>query len=316
MPIADWIFFENNNNKISELEEYKNKFLESDYKSGEGLINSIFPLLEEVPLKIFEDSIDFILENCINVNRSFSDAVEFLSIWQKRSPHGLLKKLKNIILIIELIEELKADKKNGNRIIKLKNEIGIKELEEKLEKEGLTESEKIGRLINKLEQINLKFFFNRTEYSHEGDRWYFPELLKIFEELVDETNTASKILDYVFETFDFFNIPYIFLVEVIGYDRLQKSIEECPAIFKQALVLKINRLVEMNKTINLGLQSQQYLNEEIIKIQDRPPVSKGLISENNVFSSRFKISECSEESSLSNQSNYFRWSNTPFNSYP
>lgn len=302
----------------SALEQYQAEFLKLDYKAGEGLNNPIFPLLKKTPLNIFERSINFILENCINVNRSFSDAVEFLSIWLKKSPHRLLIKLENISLIKELIKELKKESKNETRIMELKNKIRIKELEKKLEKKGLTESEKTDRLINKLEQSNLNFFFNRTEYSHEGDQWYFPKLLKIFEVLVNKTNSAGKILNYVFEVFDFFNIPNTFVVEIIGYDRLQKCIEECPPIFKQVLVLKINMFVKLHKTINLGLQSQKFLNEEVKKIQYSPTVSKGLSLKNNIFASPLKNSKCSKEKEedLSHKSHYFRWSNSPFNFQP
>ncbi|MFZ0218983.1 MAG: hypothetical protein WAL30_02095 [Candidatus Aquirickettsiella sp.] len=77
------------------LEEYKNAFLKLDCKTGEGLINPIFILLEITPPEIFEKSMDFILENCINVNRRFSDAVEFLAIGLKKFPNTLLEKLKN-----------------------------------------------------------------------------------------------------------------------------------------------------------------------------------------------------------------------------
>jgi hypothetical protein len=178
-----------------------------DCTSGEGLINSLLPELEKISDAEFKSYLGFILKKCINVNRSFSDAVDFLSIWLKKSPDSLLKKLEN---------------------------------------------------------AELKKYFNRTEYGHDGDQWHFPRLLQTFLILIEKKSiTADKILDYLFETFDFFNLPDDFVREVIGYDRLEVCIKESPAVFKQALLSKMYEFVEKNKLIDIGFHSRRYLNDEI-----------------------------------------------------
>lgn len=183
-----------------------NFFFRLDCQSGEGLVNPLLTELEKISNIEFEFYLKFILKKCINVNRSFSDAIKFLSIWLEKSP---------------------------------------------------------GTLLRTLQTGKLNHYFNRTEYGHEGNQWYFPELLQRFKVLINQTNTASKILDCLFQTFDFFSEQEIFVREIIGYDRLQLTIEECPPIFKQALVLKIKEFIEQNNTIDLGLYSHKYLNEEV-----------------------------------------------------
>ncbi len=183
-----------------------NKLYRFDCESGEGLINSLLPELNDISTPDFEFYLEFILKICINVNRSFSDAVEFLSIWFKKSPSSLLEMLKS---------------------------------------------------------LELRQYFNRTEYGHDGDQWSFPQLLQIFSSLIQEESTAYDILDYLFENFDFFNAPEEFVREVIGYDQLAKCIEECPAVFKQALLLKLNKFVEQNETIDIGPRSRKFLYDEI-----------------------------------------------------
>lgn len=177
-----------------------------DCQSGEGLVNPLLSELKNTSSTEFKFYLKFILQKCINVNRSFSDAVEFLSIWLKKSPDNLLYQLKN---------------------------------------------------------AKLKQFFNRTEYDHEGLNWYFPTLLRKFAALVKEPVTADEILHYLFETFDFFSIPEIFVTDVIGYNRLEQCVKESPAIFRQALLLKMYEFVERNKTIDVGSISRTFLNNNL-----------------------------------------------------
>ncbi|MEN9450427.1 MAG: hypothetical protein RJA83_1041 [Pseudomonadota bacterium] len=187
-----------------------NRYFSLDCQSGEGLINPLLPELKKISTREFEYYLNFILKKCININRSFSDAVEFLSIWLKKSPDSLLYQLKN---------------------------------------------------------AKLKQFFYRTEYDHEGDQWYFPKLLQLFSKLTKgNPDKANEILNCLFETFDFFNMPKIFVTEIIGYDRLEKCIIESPKVFKQALILKIYEFIELNKKnaveIDIGLESRKFLNKE------------------------------------------------------
>lgn len=191
-------------------------FFSLDCRSGEGQTNLLLMALnasiqkyknKDELKKEFEFYLEFFLKKCININRSFSDAIQFLSIWLKISPNTLLKALQN---------------------------------------------------------AELKQFFNRTEYDHEGDQWYFPKLLYIFSSLVErKLVTADEILDYVFETFNFFSEREIFVTEIIGYDRLEVCIKESPAVFKQALLSKMYEFVGKNKLIDIGFHSRRYLNDEI-----------------------------------------------------
>jgi len=121
-------------------------------------------------------------------------------------------------------------------------------------------------LLAALQDNELKWFFNRTEYDHDGDKWYFPKLLHAFSILaVKEPITADKILNYLFETFDFFSMPELFVTEIIGYDRLGECIKESPAVFKQALLSKIQEFVKHN-TIDIGKCSRDYLNDVIQRV--------------------------------------------------
>ena len=199
------------------------RYFSLDCRSGEGLINPLLLKLKKITDDEFKYYLDFFLEKCINVNRSFSDAIEFLSIWMEKSP---------------------------------------------------------SIFFNQLKAGQLKQFFNRTEYDHDGDKWYFPELLDKVSLLVEkEFAPASEVLDYLFKTFDFFNMPEIFVTEVIGYDRLYKCIEECPAVFKQVLLLKMNKFVEQNETIDIGPRSRKYLNDETQLIDDSERVRSELQTE-------------------------------------
>lgn len=193
-----------------EKKPQSNNYFRLDCESGEGLINPLLVKLKKTSNSEFEFYLEFILKKCINVNRSFSDAVVFLSIWLKKSPDTLLEKLKN---------------------------------------------------------AELKQYFNRTEYGHDGDQWPFPRLLQVFSVLIEkELVTAHEILDYLFETFDFFNAPEDFVSEIIGYDRLELCIKECGPIFKEALALKMAKFVNLNKAINIGFRSHEYLDKELKNI--------------------------------------------------
>lgn len=196
-----------NNFNCNKKSTKHNFFYSLDCRSGEGLVNLLLIELKKISNLEFKFYRKFILEKCINVNRSFSDAVEFLSIWVEKSPRSL---------------------------------------------------------FNQLKDGELKQFFNRTEYDHDGNQWCFPKLLQIFSKLIEKNQVgANEILDYLFETFDFFSMPEIFVREVIGYDRLRECTEECHPGFKQALIFKMHSFVEENKMIDIGLNSRKYLNSEI-----------------------------------------------------
>lgn len=203
-----------------ERKHQSNNYYRLDRESGEGLINSLLKELnqefiefkEEKSKEEFEFYLEFFLKKCININRSFSDAVQFLSIWLEISPDILLIALKN---------------------------------------------------------SELKPFFNRTEYDQDGNKWYFPELLKIFSPLIKQNlTTASELLFNIFETFDFFSMPEVFVSEIIGYDRLECCIKESPVVFKQALLSKIQEFVEQHNTIDIGSHSRKFLNDANPKIYD------------------------------------------------
>lgn len=201
-----------NNFNCNKKSTKHNFFYSLDCRSGEGLVNLLLIELKKISNLEFKFYRKFILEKCINVNRSFSDAVEFLSIWVEKSPRSL---------------------------------------------------------FNQLKDGELKQFFNRTEYDHDGNQWCFPKLLQIFSKLIEKNQVgANEILDYLFETFDFFSMPEIFVREVIGYDRLRKCTEECPPGFKQALILKMHSFLEENKMIDIGSNSRKYLNTEIQAIDN------------------------------------------------
>lgn len=250
---------------LNNFKSYRNKkqtkysfFYSLDCHSGEGLINPLLPELKKISPEEFEYYLNFFKKKCIYVNRSFSDAVEFLSIWLEKSPYTLLKELKIVMLLKNKkkeLEELKNNLKNERNRIK-----------------------KIKKKIKKLEKNNLKNFFNRTEYNQEGNKWCFPKLLNAFLPLVKENVTTDEILNYVFEIFDFFNMPDIFVIEIIGYDLLEKCITETPVIFRQALLLKVYEFVEFNKKndIKIGLQSQRYLQNKArenlaLYVKEHPP---------------------------------------------
>lgn len=81
-----------------------NKYYCLDCHSGEGQTNQLLNELEkyfflnntskEQMKKEFDFYLEFFLKRCININRSFSDAIKFLSIWLKLSPDTLLNALK------------------------------------------------------------------------------------------------------------------------------------------------------------------------------------------------------------------------------
>lgn len=86
-------------------ESQSNKYYCLDCHSGEGQINQLLNELEKCFIsnrtlekqkkEEFDFYLEFFLKRCIYINRSFSDAVEFLSIWVKISPDTLLSALKS-----------------------------------------------------------------------------------------------------------------------------------------------------------------------------------------------------------------------------
>jgi hypothetical protein len=197
-----------------------NKYYYLDCHSGEGQINQLLDELEkcfilnEISKKQYKKEFDFYLEfflkRCININRSFSDAIKFLSIWLKLSPDTLLKALK----------------------------------------------------AEDLEQ-----YFNRTEFHHEGNKWYFPKLLQVFVTLVENKQAKPKeILDHLFKIFNFFSDPECFVCEIIGYDQLERFIKESPKEFKTDLLLKVKDFIDEKSTVYLGFRSHQYLKTELLTI--------------------------------------------------
>ncbi len=203
-----------------------------DCHSGEGQTNQLLNELNQYFIlkkaskkqkkREFDFYLEFFLKKCININRSFSDAVWFMSIWLKISPDTLLK-------------ALKADE--------------------------------------------LALYFNRTEFHHEGDKWYFPKLLQTFETLVKAEQVQTKeLIDQLFKVFNFFNMPETFVHEIIGYDQLERCIKEIPQVFKADLLLKINEFIQIDSTIYLGLHSHQYLNTELQNIDPTLWVKKADLS--------------------------------------
>ena len=179
-------------------EELFNHFYKLDCDSGIGVVNPLLIELEKVSSTEFKKSLNFLLKKCINVNRDFSDAVKFLSIWLRKSPSTLLRRL---------------------------------------------------------ERGSLKKFFYRTEYYHDGDQWYFPELLADFSSLI-----GKRIHQSVKITADFIRA-------VIGYDRLEHCVREISEIFKPALLIKIQEMIwqcEANaQYIDIGRASYAYLMKEL-----------------------------------------------------
>lgn len=201
-------------------ESQSNKYYCLDCHSGEGQINQLLNELEkcfilnktseEQKKKEFDFYLEFFLKRCININRSFSDAIKFLAIWLKSSPDTLLKALK-------------------------------------------TE--------------DLEQYFNRTEFHHEGNEWYFPKLLQVFVTLIENKQANPKeILDHLFKIFNFFSDPECFVCEIIGYDQLERFIKESPEEFKTDLLLKVKDFIDENSTVYLGFRSHQYLKTELLTV--------------------------------------------------
>jgi hypothetical protein len=127
--------------------------------------------------------------------------------------------------------------------------------------------------LKKIRTREFKKIFYRTEYYHDGDQWYFPELLADFSSLIGKSIhqsvkiTADDILDFLFEIFDFSNIPEDFIRAVIGYDRLEHCVREISEIFKPALLMKIQEMIlqcEANaQYIDIGRASYAYLMKEL-----------------------------------------------------
>lgn len=119
-------------------------------------------------------------------------------------------------------------------------------------------------LLENLKNAKMKPYFDRTEFSHEGEEWLFPQLLHMFVNFVEKENmTANALMDRLFDIFDFFSVPEVLVHNIIGYDRLKACIEECPSIFKEILIQKMIEFIELNKTIDIGLNSYHYLTDEM-----------------------------------------------------
>ncbi|MFM2322687.1 MAG: hypothetical protein RLZZ225_840 [Pseudomonadota bacterium] len=187
-----------------------------DCNSGLGIVNPLLVELEKISSAEFNRLLSFILKKCINVNRDFSDAVKFLSIWLKNSPATLLARLK---------------------------------------------------------RGELKTFFYQTEYYHDGDQWYFPQLLQNFAVYVRKNKTAENILHHLFENFDFASITNDFIRAVIGYDRLERCVREIPPLFKRPLLVEVLRIIQEHDNqgiyIDIGHASYAYLKKQLA-IQQNP----------------------------------------------
>lgn len=184
MPRLKNYIFTGNSDKSFFRKKLFGYFYHLDCISGEGLVNLLLVALKEISPAEFNYYLNFFLKKCINVNRSFSDAVDFLSIWLEKSPDTLFKKFENVILINELTKELikENELKDEIRINELKNKL-IKKLENELQiglqkelqnelkielqrpvkneirikglKKELEGEIQVNKLINKLEKINL-----------------------------------------------------------------------------------------------------------------------------------------------------------------
>ncbi|MES2142175.1 MAG: hypothetical protein V4471_04745 [Pseudomonadota bacterium] len=96
MPrLTNRCFFYSNSvrNRKSSVNPLLSKICRLDKLSCEG-INYLIPFLEGISPSEFESIVGTLLKKCFYINRSFSDAVDFLSIWLVKSPETLLPKLK------------------------------------------------------------------------------------------------------------------------------------------------------------------------------------------------------------------------------
>lgn len=117
--------------------------------------------------------------------------------------------------------------------------------------------------------------------------------MKILSPLIKQNlTTAEELLFNIFETFDFFAEPEIFVSEIIGYDRLEWCINKSPAIFKQALLSIVQEFVKQHNSIDIGARSRKYLNDAIqgnaiqrTKIEEQTDRQEfALYLKNNLFS--------------------------------
>lgn len=111
-------------------------------------------------------------------------------------------------------------------------------------------------LIMRLQQGGLKEFFYNTEYSKDGSEWPFPKLLHAFLPVIETGRlSAFVIMDYLFNNFDFLNMPKTFIWEVIGYDQLEQRLGEIPKLFHEPLLEKMASLYHCGN--NLGPRSHR-----------------------------------------------------------
>lgn len=81
--------------------------------------------------------------------------------------------------------------------------------------------------------------------------------------LNDKQINAKEIVDFLFKIFNFSNDPQSFVFEILGYDRLEGFIKECPQAFKTDLLLKLQDFIDEKSKVYLGFRSHQYLKTEL-----------------------------------------------------
>lgn len=76
------------------LKKYQQKIPILNFLDENSVVDNILlKTLEKADSYFFRASQDYVLKNCWNSTRVFSDAVHFLQIWLKKDPEGLLVKL-------------------------------------------------------------------------------------------------------------------------------------------------------------------------------------------------------------------------------
>jgi hypothetical protein len=131
-------------------------------------------------------------------------------------------------------------------------------------------------LIVRLKQAGLKEFFYNTEYDKDGYEWPFSKLLQVFLPVIEKEGLSPhRIMNYLFNNFCFLSMPKVFIWEVIGYDQLERRLEEIPQLFHEPLLKKMAHLYYCGN--NLGPHSHSLIRLYKSEKESWQEQSEGLI---------------------------------------
>jgi hypothetical protein len=119
-------------------------------------------------------------------------------------------------------------------------------------------------LLTKLTAGELVTYLKRVEYDKDGDQQcYFPRLLNVFKPVIQQNKmTSAQVLDALFTNFGFSEEDVVeqFIREVIGYNRLEKFINEVPTEFRNLLMERVYAIQQQG--IDIGFHSRRFLEKE------------------------------------------------------